>query len=411
MGEKAETTRLMLEKLGIKEKAQIGEESNFLVFEEDPGNYSIEVTQQDMVSINKLIRESAPSAQVLRKNATYVELPSPKYTLLIVESGIYLIGDGKRKDKKNAFLGSGTNFGSTVKVCVKLEEENGEYHLTHKLYAVKKYNKVLPEMEKEIGLMKKIYGFGEILFDDKKDKTYLLMPKIPGVELANVNFQEVNERELMDIVANIIKELVTINKQKILHGDVNPKNIFYDRGSGRVYFTDFGSSKEVEEVNLKSDFDDLAFSLFDLFANYLTKHVNSFDLDANAERLQEEFSLALAENLISVVLEALKNPMSDNIKELIFTHLEDALLPLELDLSEDKLSQLTSTEVVSLMKKCIHLEDTKTFKKLSTHCEKSILEDHGKELLTLAHNSGKEKMVEQLKDAGVVAFSSFGKEF
>lgn len=100
MGEKAETTRLMLEKLGIKEKAQIGEESNFLVFEEDPGNYSIEVTQQDMVSINKLIRESAPSAQVLRKNATYVELPSPKYTLLIVESGIYLIGDGKRKDKK-----------------------------------------------------------------------------------------------------------------------------------------------------------------------------------------------------------------------------------------------------------------------------------------------------------------------
>ncbi|STX88255.1 protein kinase domain-containing protein [Legionella feeleii] len=399
MSEKGSATRLMLEQLGKKRDVQNNKKPvQGIIFFETPENYAIRVSPQDLENINQAINTLSDERVIRKKN--YADVPNTKYTLLKTDSGYYLIGDGRRKKEKNAYLGSGTNYGSKVKVCVKLEDcGDGHYRLSNEIYAVKKYNKVLSEMEKEIRLMKKVYGFGEVIFDKSKDKTYLIMPKIPGVELRKIDFKEITKNELKNIIINVIRELIEINNKKILHNDVNPLNIFYDKNSGRVYFTDFGSSTEVEEVDLDSDFQNLAYTVFDIIVNYLEQKLTTLDLQPHFK--QEQFAESLAEKIITLVGENRAHDIS-SLSELIGTQLEQELGPITLSLDNESLSSLSNDEILNLMTKSIKINDEEGFNKvLSFSQDTAILNHSGNNLMQYARDNDRETMIEALVRAGV----------
>jgi serine/threonine protein kinase len=111
------------------------------------------------------------------------------------------------------------------------------------------------EKRKEFQLTKLVYPEAKHCFesseDDKKHKHYLIIPKCPGRRLHEIlkelnNFNFLERLEMAIAIAQAIKE---VHKKGIVHRDISPRNIFYDKDTKKAYIIDFGLSKLAGEVD------------------------------------------------------------------------------------------------------------------------------------------------------------------
>ncbi|KTD20953.1 Uncharacterised protein [Legionella lansingensis] len=386
-----------------KEISATSNQTPRLIFYEDPGNYEIRLTKQELAELNKIIKGLPSSTQAAHKEEHHVERINSKYTLLFTESGYYLVGEGRRKNKKNSFLDLRTDYGSTAKMCIKLEEKDGDYILSNKVYTAKKHNAASENREKEIALMQKIYGLGEIIFTREENQTYLIMPKIPGQELGKLDFKNLDETKFKEMIVNTITELVRINAKKILHNNLNPYDIFYDKDSQRIYFSGFGAGSEVDRIDLYSDSQALTFTLQTVIDNYLLSHITSLDLTTDAQDRRVELTTSLAERIIRIVHE-IDSPDDTTLQKRIQSALDNALSIVRVRLDSESLQSLPQDELVNLMFKAIKINDEKSLKEFLPYCNEDTLNQYrdreGMTLLQCAEYNQRTEMINDLLEAG-----------
>lgn len=108
-------------------------------------------------------------------------------------------------------------------------------------YIVKHYENV-GCMRREVNILRKIEHLKYVPKIVEIQKSYVMMTKIPGVDLyellitKKIKFSEDELRMIIHKLLHIIKDIHSLN---IVHRDIKPENIMYDRRTKRVYLIDF----------------------------------------------------------------------------------------------------------------------------------------------------------------------------
>jgi serine/threonine protein kinase len=91
-------------------------------------------------------------------------------------------------------------------------------------------------------------------FFEENNTAYLVMEYLDGMSLRdymNTYPEKLSFKDAMDIIEPIMKALIAVHKEKIIHRDVSPDNVFIT-GDKKVKLLDFGAAKIAEEESEKS---------------------------------------------------------------------------------------------------------------------------------------------------------------
>jgi len=139
-----------------------------------------------------------------------------------------------------------------------------QYKQNNKIFAMKEISKVKALIKKSINsirmeraILKDIhYNFISNLYFSFQDKDflYLIIDYYPGGDLRfyleqNIQF---NEKQIKFFVANIVLSLRYLRLNNILHRDIKPDNLVFDK-KGYLNLTDFGISKKVKNNKIIKD--------------------------------------------------------------------------------------------------------------------------------------------------------------
>ena len=129
-----------------------------------------------------------------------------------------------------------------------LRDENGKVFTEKNRDEYEKYRAIFKIEIKNLKKLNIEKGIVKIIDNFKYNNTeYIVMEKIEGKSLKEIimSKNEMKLQEIMDIFLKIIKIVSKIHKNKILHLDINPKNIILDKNMD-VKIIDFGASKKLD---------------------------------------------------------------------------------------------------------------------------------------------------------------------
>lgn len=211
------------------------------------------------------------------------------------------------------------------------------------------YKKYREFFENEVQNLKRLNGkkgVVKIVDSFKYNNTeYIVMEKVKGKSLKEfiMSKNEIKLQEIMDIFLKIIKIVSEIHKNKILHLDINSKNIILDKNMN-VKIIDFGASKKLDnkirnEVVVCDGYSDLeqysfnsvkdrrtdiysifAILYFMLFKKKLKSSYERFLNDEEFEKSKAEIVEKYGEKLGKMLekgLELEKNKRYNNLEEVL----------------------------------------------------------------------------------------------
>lgn len=211
------------------------------------------------------------------------------------------------------------------------------------------YKKYREFFENEVQNLKRLNGkkgVVKIVDSFKYNNTeYIVMEKVKGKSLKEfiMSKNEMKLQEIMDIFLKIIKIVSEIHKNKILHLDINSKNIILDKNMN-VKIIDFGASKKLDnkirnEVVVCDGYSDLeqysfnsvkdrrtdiysifAILYFMLFKKKLKSSYERFLNDEEFEKSKAEIVEKYGEKLGKMLekgLELEKNKRYNNLEEVL----------------------------------------------------------------------------------------------
>lgn len=211
------------------------------------------------------------------------------------------------------------------------------------------YKKYREFFENEVQNLKRLNGkkgVVKIVDSFKYNNTeYIVMEKVKGKSLKEfiMSENEMKLQEIMDIFLKIIKIVSEIHKNKILHLDINSKNIILDKNMN-VKIIDFGASKKLDnkirnEVVVCDGYSDLeqysfnsvkdrrtdiysifAILYFMLFKKKLKSSYERFLNDEEFEKSKAEIVEKYGEKLGKMLekgLELEKNKRYNNLEEVL----------------------------------------------------------------------------------------------
>lgn len=129
-----------------------------------------------------------------------------------------------------------------------LRDKNGRVFTEKNRDEYEKYRVIFKTEIKNLKKLNIEKGIVKIIDNFKYNNTeYIVMEKIEGSSLKEIimSKNEMKLQEIMDIFLKIIKIVSKIHKNKILHLDINPKNIMLDKNMN-VKIIDFGLSKKLD---------------------------------------------------------------------------------------------------------------------------------------------------------------------
>ena len=110
------------------------------------------------------------------------------------------------------------------------------------------YNKGLRDQEKEAVMLANISLPGVVNVKDffrENETGYIVMKYVDGVDLRKYVREQgrrLSEREVLDMVRQVVISLDQIHRKHIIHRDISPDNIMID-GNGQAVLIDFGSAR------------------------------------------------------------------------------------------------------------------------------------------------------------------------
>lgn len=227
-----------------------------------------------------------------------------------------------------------------------LRDKDGRVFTEKNKDEYKKYRKFF---ENEVQNLKRLNGkkgVVKIVDSFKYNNTeYIVMEKVKGKSLKEfiMSKNEMKLQEIMDIFLKIIKIVSEIHKNKILHLDINSKNIILDKNMN-VKIIDFGASKKLDnkirnEVVVCDGYSDLeqysfnsvkdrrtdiysifAILYFMLFKKKLKSSYERFLNDEEFEKSKAEIVEKYGEKLGKMLekgLELEKNKRYNNLEEVL----------------------------------------------------------------------------------------------
>ncbi len=129
-----------------------------------------------------------------------------------------------------------------------LRDENGKVFTKKNRDEYEKYRAIFKTEIKNLKKLNIEKGIVKIIDNFKYNNTeYIVMEKIEGSSLKEIimSKNKMKLQEIIDIFLKIIKIVSKIHKNKILHLDINPKNIILDKNMN-VKIIDFGASKKLD---------------------------------------------------------------------------------------------------------------------------------------------------------------------
>lgn len=129
-----------------------------------------------------------------------------------------------------------------------LRDKNGRVFTEKNRDEYEKYRAIFKTEIKNLKKLNIEKGIVKIIDNFKYNNTeYIVMEKIEGSSLKEIimSKNKMKLQEIMDIFLKIIKIVSKIHKNKILHLDINPKNIILDKNMN-VKIIDFGASKKLD---------------------------------------------------------------------------------------------------------------------------------------------------------------------
>ncbi|MCB1192626.1 MAG: serine/threonine protein kinase [Leptospiraceae bacterium] len=117
----------------------------------------------------------------------------------------------------------------------------------------------LKRIQNEYELLQKISKFGitkVIALEKYKNTLLLIFEDIQGVSLDKIIKQngKLSINDFLYIAINVLKALEEIHKNHIIHKDIKPHNIIYNKETNELEIIDFGSasllSKETPNINM-----------------------------------------------------------------------------------------------------------------------------------------------------------------
>lgn len=126
---------------------------------------------------------------------------------------------------------------------------------------LKLFNSEQSLFHREFQIIKKL-NFGGIIealsFERVDGKSFIVMEDFGGVSLNRVNYNFADNIDLfIDLSITIAQSINTIHKNYVIHKDINPSNIVWNRDTGVVKIIDFGISTELSRERIKIDSTDI----------------------------------------------------------------------------------------------------------------------------------------------------------
>lgn len=215
----------------------------------------VSLTANELHIITNLI--NTVNNPVIRKRDFRLNNPIPRYTILKASNNaIYLLGDGKRENIANAYLGDGA-FGRVKGAC-RFFSDNNTYKFHNNEYAVKIFYREYissslfsEKVKNECNYFKMVYGYAELVKSNDNKHIYLIMPKLPGMSLNQINFENFTFTEILKILLACTKELMRIHEIGIIQGDIKGDNILYDHESQKAFAIDFNESSDIGQESYR----------------------------------------------------------------------------------------------------------------------------------------------------------------
>ncbi len=110
-------------------------------------------------------------------------------------------------------------------------------------YIAKKYRGIqdLEQEYNKLEILKSVKFVSKVV---KKYETYLLLRKIPGIELFDyLTMYSIPHAEILTIAVKLIKLIEEIHNHEVSHGDIKLENIIYNPKTNDVYLIDFGCDR------------------------------------------------------------------------------------------------------------------------------------------------------------------------
>jgi serine/threonine protein kinase len=111
-------------------------------------------------------------------------------------------------------------------------------------WLVKKYTKIkhVRKESKNLAKLSEITGVPRILaVNFCKNFSYIIMSKLPGIDLFEYIRKHgvFSEEDVKPVIQQLLKIVEQMHAKKVIHYDIKPENILYDKESGQISLIDF----------------------------------------------------------------------------------------------------------------------------------------------------------------------------
>jgi serine/threonine protein kinase len=133
---------------------------------------------------------------------------------------------------------------------------------------------------------------------------YQIIYKYGGEDLTNFNVNEIKFGDFFISCKNILKGLITLEKNDIIHLDIAPRNLLYDKSTKKMKLIDFGLAKNTVELlfeddclfDFKTDYYPPEFKLYQGFKNFGTQ----FSEEIYLITLIKNYNLDIFEDILNI---------------------------------------------------------------------------------------------------------------
>ena len=212
--------------------------------------YTMKISDSEKEKILRLLKHV--NDRVISKKKLYKE-DQPAFTILKISPSLFvLIGQGVKGNAtlvRNAQIGRG--YFSRVKggflfmaTPKNMFSDCEDYAI--KIYNVAHYHQVqrdpMQDLVKEAYCCKQLYGFGEAVSSLDKEHYYLIMPRLPGNTLKNIDLNHYSLEAIFTCFYQVFDQVERLHQAKIAHGDLHTDNVQYDELTQHASILDFGLS-------------------------------------------------------------------------------------------------------------------------------------------------------------------------